>query len=99
MSFEMQPPVLTMHGTTSSATLSLSSKDEWAKDGSIDPVSSAAPTKVNPFAGKGRDFWLTFGALLASCFLSALDLTGVSTVLPTSQSDLRTLLQLRATNP
>ncbi|KAK4704677.1 hypothetical protein P7C70_g1530, partial [Phenoliferia sp. Uapishka_3] len=39
---------------------------------------------------KGSRFYLIFLALCASCFLSALDLTAVSTVLPTIASDLKT---------
>ncbi|KAJ7723104.1 iron permease [Mycena maculata] len=34
-------------------------------------------------AGKGRDFWLTFSAVIVTIFLSALDLTAVATALPT----------------
>jgi MFS family permease len=37
---------------------------------------------------KGIDFWLSFVAILSSVFLSALDLTAVSTALPTITSDL-----------
>ncbi|TFY74418.1 hypothetical protein EWM64_g9593, partial [Hericium alpestre] len=33
--------------------------------------------------GKGSAFWLTFAAIIMSIFLSALDLTAVSTALPT----------------
>lgn len=40
-------------------------------------VSSAAKTQ------KGRDFWMTVVVLCASILLSAMDLTAVSTVLPT----------------
>jgi hypothetical protein len=32
--------------------------------------------------GKGVRFWLVFASLRMSCFLSALDLTAVSTALP-----------------
>lgn len=32
---------------------------------------------------KGRDFWLSFAAMIVSIFLSALDLTSVGTALPT----------------
>ncbi|KAJ7758938.1 iron permease, partial [Mycena maculata] len=39
-------------------------------------------------AGKGRSFWLTFTAVIVSIFLSALDLTGVATALPTITADL-----------
>ncbi|KAJ7485019.1 iron permease [Mycena galericulata] len=34
-------------------------------------------------AGKGRNFWLTFSAVIVTIFLSALDLTAVATALPT----------------
>ncbi|KAJ7432135.1 iron permease [Mycena galericulata] len=34
-------------------------------------------------AGKGRNFWLTLTAVIVTIFLSALDLTAVSTALPT----------------
>lgn len=50
------------------------------------PSSPAGGKPPGPFSGKGRDFWLVFVALCVSCFLSAIDLTGVSTVLPTSKS-------------
>ncbi|KAJ7743512.1 iron permease [Mycena maculata] len=39
-------------------------------------------------AGKGRNFWLTFTAVIVSIFLSALDLTAVATALPTITDDL-----------
>ena len=32
---------------------------------------------------KGRDFWLSFAAMIVSIFLSALDLTSIGTALPT----------------
>lgn len=38
--------------------------------------------------GKGTAFWLSFIAIVASIFLSALDLTAVSTALPTITDDL-----------
>jgi MFS family permease len=46
-------------------------------------VARSGPEAPNPFSGKSRDFWLVFLALCVSCFLSALDLTAVSTVIPT----------------
>ena len=39
--------------------------------------------------GKGSAFWLAFLAIVSSIFLSALDLTAVSTVLPTITADLQ----------
>lgn len=39
-------------------------------------------------SGKGATFWLSFTAILVSCLLSALDLTAVSTILPTLTEDL-----------
>ncbi|KAM0786353.1 hypothetical protein ACM66B_001824 [Microbotryomycetes sp. NB124-2] len=50
-----------------------------------EPVSSAS---TNPFANRGSQFWLVFLALCVSCFLSALDLTAVSTTLPAMAADL-----------
>ncbi|OCH84114.1 Mfs1.1 protein [Obba rivulosa] len=47
----------------------------------------AAPPATQK-TGKGRDFWLTFIAIVMSLFLSALDLTGVATALPTITADL-----------
>jgi hypothetical protein len=44
------------------------------------------PAVVKP--RKGRAFWLSFVALIASILLSALDLTAVSTALPTITNDL-----------
>ncbi len=44
------------------------------------------PAAPGPFANKGKDFWLVFLALCVSSFLAAIDLTGVSTVLVTSES-------------
>ncbi|TCD65221.1 hypothetical protein EIP91_002968 [Steccherinum ochraceum] len=37
---------------------------------------------------KGRDFWLSFAAIVVSSLLAALDLTAVSTILPTLTDDL-----------
>lgn len=37
---------------------------------------------------KGLDFWLSYIAVTVSVFLSALDLTGVATALPTITADL-----------
>lgn len=42
----------------------------------------------NSSGGKGIAFWLSFVAIIAAIFLSALDLTAVSTALPTITSDL-----------
>ncbi|KDE09667.1 hypothetical protein MVLG_00073 [Microbotryum lychnidis-dioicae p1A1 Lamole] len=50
--------------------------------GADSPAAVEAPANQNPFAGKGSQFWLVFLALCVSCFLSALDLTAVSTTLP-----------------
>ena len=41
-----------------------------------------------PSSPKGRAFWLSFVALITSVILSALDLTAVSTTLPTIIKDL-----------
>ncbi|EMD39201.1 hypothetical protein CERSUDRAFT_112880 [Gelatoporia subvermispora B] len=47
-------------------------------------VAMPEPEKLN----KGRAFWLTMIAVTMSLFLSALDLTGVATALPTITADL-----------
>ncbi|ORY69454.1 iron permease [Leucosporidium creatinivorum] len=54
-----------------------------------DADAPATPTPAgNPFAGKGSRFWLVFLSLCISCFLSALDLTAVSSALPVMAADL-----------
>ncbi|GJE93488.1 MFS general substrate transporter [Phanerochaete sordida] len=49
-----------------------------------DPAASTSFRKK----GKGAAFWLSFIAIIAAVFLSALDLTAVSTALPTITQDL-----------
>ena len=44
---------------------------------------TTSPDASPPNTGKGVDFWLSFIAIIASVLLSALDLTAVSTALPT----------------
>ncbi|EMD39089.1 hypothetical protein CERSUDRAFT_104356 [Gelatoporia subvermispora B] len=53
-------------------------------------MSSPEPTTGGPAkkSGRGSAFWLSFIAVLSSIFLSAMDLTGVSTILPTVTADL-----------
>ena len=48
----------------------------------------APPAEPPKKTGKGSAFWLTFLAIIVSVFLSALDLTGVATALPTITADL-----------
>lgn len=70
--------------TTDSATSSAAVLDH--KDTSPAPSVVAAPKPAtNPFAGKSSRFWLIFVALCTSCFLSAIDLTAVSTAIPDSE--------------
>ncbi|SCV68370.1 BQ2448_491 [Microbotryum intermedium] len=57
-------------------------KSSTSESGSESTAGAEAPINQNPFAGKGSRFWLVFLALCVSCFLSALDLTAVSTALP-----------------
>lgn len=45
---------------------------------------TSPPTRT----GKGSAFWLSFLSLVVSIFLSALDLTAISTALPTITADL-----------
>lgn len=75
---------------SSSATLpgspSLESKlDSMISPDKIKDAAQAATPAGNPFAGKGSRFWLVFLSLCISCFLSALDLTAVSSALPVSE--------------
>ncbi|SCZ90251.1 BZ3500_MvSof-1268-A1-R1_Chr1-3g01870 [Microbotryum saponariae] len=51
------------------------------------PFAAAAPNKHNPFANRGQQFWLVYLALCMSSFLSALDLTAVSTALPSMAAE------------
>ncbi|SCV68369.1 BQ2448_490 [Microbotryum intermedium] len=51
------------------------------------PFAAAAPNQHNPFANRGRQFWLVYLALCMSSFLSALDLTAVSTALPSMAAE------------
>ncbi|OCH96313.1 iron permease [Obba rivulosa] len=53
-------------------------------------MSSPEPAEVprTGKSGRGSAFWLSFIAVLSSIFLSAMDLTGVSTILPTVTADL-----------
>ncbi|KAM0752456.1 iron permease [Meredithblackwellia eburnea MCA 4105] len=53
-------------------------------DAAADSPSESQPKKQ----GKGTRFWMIFVALCVSCFLSAIDLTAVSTALPTMAADL-----------
>ncbi|KAJ7598412.1 iron permease [Mycena floridula] len=50
--------------------------------------SSSTQSLDQPKAGKGAAFWLSIIALIIATFLSALDLTAVSTALPTITADL-----------
>lgn len=50
------------------------------------PVASSMTVGTKP--RKNKEFWLTFMALVACLFLSALDLTAVGTALPTITKDL-----------
>ncbi|KAL1947356.1 hypothetical protein VTO73DRAFT_14317 [Trametes versicolor] len=52
------------------------------------PQSSAPATRLQPGARKGSAFWLCFLAIVVCNILSALDVTAVSTVLPTITHDL-----------
>ncbi|EIW60814.1 iron permease [Trametes versicolor FP-101664 SS1] len=52
------------------------------------PQSSASATRLQPGARKGSAFWLCFLAIVVCNILSALDVTAVSTVLPTITHDL-----------
>ncbi|THH32797.1 hypothetical protein EUX98_g1387 [Antrodiella citrinella] len=51
-------------------------------------ASSHAEQDAPKPAGKGAAFWLSYSAILVATLLSALDLTGVSTALPTITADL-----------
>ncbi|KAJ3555468.1 hypothetical protein NM688_g2562 [Phlebia brevispora] len=53
------------------------------------PDAAALPEQDAPKrTGKGSSFWLAFLAIISSIFLSAMDLTAVSTILPTVTADL-----------
>ncbi|SGY35466.1 BQ5605_C002g01769 [Microbotryum silenes-dioicae] len=51
------------------------------------PFAAPAPNKHNPFSNRGQQFWLVYLALCMSSFLSALDLTAVSTALPSMAAE------------
>ncbi|KAJ3004101.1 hypothetical protein NUW54_g4970 [Trametes sanguinea] len=50
--------------------------------------SARTPTMTGDKSGKGSAFWLSFTAIVVSNFLSAIDLTAVSTAVPTMTHDL-----------
>ena len=52
------------------------------------PIHDSEPEKKKLFVDKGSAFWLAYISIISSIFLSALDLTAVSTVLPTITADL-----------
>lgn len=72
--------------TSTRTSATLPTTDLEIKEISPSPsVAESAPKAPNPFAGKGTRFWLVFLALCTSCFLSAIDLTAVSTAIPDSE--------------
>ncbi|ORY63676.1 iron permease [Leucosporidium creatinivorum] len=79
---------------SSSATIPVSPSLEPKLEATIsnhpleDDTQAQKPAAGNPFAGKGSRFWLVFLALCVSTFLSALDLTAVSTTLISMAADL-----------
>ena len=52
--------------------------------------STATVNEVSNFSetSRGRDFWLSFSAIVVTNLLSALDLTAIATILPTLTADL-----------
>ncbi|SCZ90253.1 BZ3500_MvSof-1268-A1-R1_Chr1-3g01871 [Microbotryum saponariae] len=70
---------------TESKTSNALPKSSTLDNGADSTEAVETPANQNPFAGKGSQFWLVFLALCVSCFLSALDLTAVSTALPASE--------------
>jgi len=102
------PPAST-HSTHSTHSTEL--QPSPATSGSYGEKGSTAPLSVHGTTGEGDDigspgppkgakkdarFWLIFGTLCCCCFLSALDLTAVSTALPTSTSSYVAFLEPRA---
>jgi hypothetical protein len=75
---------------SSSATIPVSPDLEPKLESTLSPTQPEGdmgvqkPAAGSPFAGKGSRFWLVFLSLCVSTFLSALDLTAVSSCLPTS---------------
>ena len=51
-------------------------------------MSSPPPPAPSPAKPKGSAFWLSFIAVVVANFLSALDMTAVSTAVPTMTNDL-----------
>ena len=58
-------------------------------ESTTDVASTRAPSHIQPSKpNKGSAFWLSYSAILDATLLSALDLTAVSTALPTITADL-----------
>ncbi|KAI5478027.1 MFS multidrug transporter [Pseudohyphozyma bogoriensis] len=77
----MQSPTSETSTLATSPPASLSDKPSFPPSSDD---SNPAPAKFRPT----RQFWLVFLSLCAACFLSALDLTAVSTTLPSIAADL-----------
>ncbi|KAI5476403.1 MFS multidrug transporter [Pseudohyphozyma bogoriensis] len=63
----------------------LTEKTSYSDTAESDVAVPSAPPPFRPT----RQFWLVFLSLCTSCFLSALDLTAVSTILPSIAADLK----------
>ena len=63
----------------------MASSDRGSATDTIRDDSPPSPPKFSP---KGSAFWMSFVAIVVCMFLSAMDLTAVSTVLPTITEDL-----------
>ncbi|KAH9951826.1 MFS general substrate transporter [Amylocystis lapponica] len=55
---------------------------------SVQDIDDSRPQPADPNTRKGSHFWLSFIALIVSTFVSALDLTAISTALPTITDEL-----------
>ncbi|KAK0185168.1 MFS general substrate transporter [Armillaria mellea] len=70
------------HSRSSSAPESVTETLQVPESPNEKPAGAEGPKGIQAVK-KGRDFWLSFLAMIVSIFLSALDLTSVGTALPT----------------
>ena len=76
---------VTLHENLPRSPLHLSSTVTVNKPPSL---ALAEPAVVPVKQSRGKDFWLSFIAIVVTILLSALDLTAISTILPTLTADL-----------
>ncbi|GAA6020021.1 hypothetical protein JCM10207_006761 [Rhodosporidiobolus poonsookiae] len=81
------PTLLYSHSNNTSWSASTESPAYGASASKLETIETDDSPATKEKKGKGLHFWLVFLAICTSCFLSALDFTAVSTVLPTIAHD------------